>query len=47
MACKHFQFESHSINKQAKFIIIDQLANTSKSKEKSPSNLLKEKILGI
>ena len=33
MACKHFQQESHNFNKHAKFITIDQLTNTSKSKE--------------
>ena len=31
MACKHFQQESHNFNKHAKFNIIDQLMNTSKS----------------
>ena len=31
MACKHFQQESHNFNKHAKFTIIDQLTNTSKS----------------
>ena len=33
MACKHFQQENHDFNKHAKFTIIDQLMNTSKSKE--------------
>ena len=33
MACKHFQQESHNFNKHAKFTIINQLMNTSKSKE--------------
>ena len=28
MACKHFQQESHNLNKHAKFIIIDLLTNT-------------------
>ena len=33
MACKDFQQESHNFNKHAKFTIIDQLTNPSKSKE--------------
>ena len=33
MACKRFQQESHNFNKHPKFTIIDQLTNTSKSKE--------------
>ena len=33
MVSKHFQQESHNVNKHAKFTIIDQLTNTSKSKE--------------
>ena len=33
MACKHFQQESHNFNKHANFIIINRLANASKSKE--------------
>ena len=33
MACKHFQKNGHNFNKHAKFIIIDQLTNTTKSKE--------------
>ena len=33
MACKHFQKESCIFNKHPKFTIIDQLTNTSKSKE--------------
>ena len=32
VACKHFQQESHNFNKHAKFTIINQLTNTSKSK---------------
>ena len=32
MACKHFQQETHHFNKHAKFTIIDQVTNTSKSK---------------
>ena len=33
MACKYFQQESHNFKKHAKFTIIDQLTDTSKSKE--------------
>ena len=33
MPSKHFQQESHNFNKHAKFTIIDQLKNISKSKE--------------
>ena len=47
MACKHFQQESHIFNKHPKFTIIDQLTNTSKSKETLPSDLSKEKIFGF
>ena len=32
MVCKYFQQLSHNFNKHAKFTIIDQLTNTSKSK---------------
>ena len=34
MASKHFQLESHNFNNNEKFTVIDQLTNTSKSKEK-------------
>ena len=33
MVCKYIQQESHSFSRHAKFTIIDQLTNTSKSKE--------------
>ena len=33
MTCKHFRQESHNFNNHAKFTIIDQLTNTSNSKE--------------
>ena len=33
MACKHFQQESRNFNKCAKFTVIDQLTNNSKSKK--------------
>ena len=33
MACKYFQPESHNFNKHAKFTIINQLKNFSRSKE--------------
>ena len=41
MACKHFQQENHDFNKHAKFTIIDQLTNTSKSKETLTQQLIK------
>ena len=41
MTCKHFQQESHNFNKHAKFTIIDQLTNTSKSKETLTQQLIK------
>ena len=44
MACKHFQQESHNFNKHAKFITIDQLTNTSKSKETHPAVFRKRKF---
>ena len=40
MACKHFQQESHNFNKHAKFTIINQLTNTSKSKETLTQQLI-------
>ena len=40
MACKHFHHESHNFNKHAKFTIIDQLRNTSKSKETLTQRLI-------
>ena len=40
MACKHFQQESNNFNKHAKFTIIDQLKNTSKSKETLTKRLI-------
>ena len=32
LACRHFQERNHVFNKHAKFIIIDKLRNTTKSK---------------
>ena len=42
LTCKHFQQESHIFNKHAKFIIIDQLTNTSKSKETLTQRLIEK-----
>ena len=44
MACKHFQQESHNFNKHAKFLIIDLLTNTSKSRETLTQRLLDSEI---
>ena len=33
MVCKHFRQERNNFNKHTKFTIVNQLANTSKSKE--------------
>ena len=33
LACRHFQEKNHVFNKHAKFIIIDKLTNTTKSKD--------------
>ena len=40
MTCKHFQQESHIFNKRAKYAIINQLINTSKSKETFTQRLI-------
>ena len=40
MACKHFQQERHIFNKHAKFTIIDQLTNSTKSKETITQRLI-------
>ena len=42
MVCKHFEQESHNFNKHGKFIIIDQLTNTSKSKETLTQRLIEK-----
>ena len=47
MVSKHFQQESHNVNKHAKFTIIDQLTNTSKSKETLTQWLIEREILSI
>ena len=47
MACQHFQQETHNFNKHENFAIIDQLKNTSKSKETLTSDLLKENNFGF
>ena len=47
MACKHFQQESPNFNKHAKFTIIDQLKNTSKSKETLTQRLIERENLWI
>ena len=33
LACRHFQERNHVFNKHAKFIILDKLTNTAKSKD--------------
>ena len=43
MTSKPFQQENHNLNKHAKFTIIDQLMNTSKSKETITQRLIKRK----
>ena len=40
MVCKQFQQESFNFNNHAKFTIIDQLRNTSKSKESLTQRLI-------
>ena len=47
MACKHFQQESHNFDKHAKFNIIDQLGNTSKSEEIQTKRLIKRENFWI
>ena len=47
MACKHFQQESHNFNKHVKFIIINQLTNTSKSKETLTQRLIERESFWI
>ena len=47
MAYKHFQQESYNFNKHAIFIIIDQLTNTSKSKETLTQQLIERENFWI
>ena len=47
MTCKHFHQESHIFNKRAKYAIIDQLINTSKSKETFTQRLIERNIFWI
>ena len=47
MASKHFQQESYNFNKHAEFTIIDQLMNTSKSKETLIQQLIEREIFGF
>ena len=47
MACKHFQQESHSFNKHAKFAMIDRFENTSKSKETLAQGHIEREHFGI
>ena len=47
MACKHFQQENCNFNKHAKFTIIDQLTNTSKSKETPIQQLIERENFWI
>ena len=46
-ACLHFQEESHNFNKCVKRTIIDQLKNTSKSKETLTQRLIKREMFWI
>ena len=47
MACKHFQQERDNFNQHAKFTIIDQRANTSKSKETLTQRLIERENFWI
>ena len=47
MADKHSQQESHNFNKHAEFTIIDQLTNTSKSKETLTQRLIEREHFWI
>ena len=47
MACKHFQQKSHNFNKHAKFTIIDQLTNTSKSVKTLTQRLIERGNFGF
>ena len=47
IACKHFQQESNNLNKHAKFTFINQLTNTSKSKETFTQLLIKSEDFWI
>ena len=40
LACRHFQQQGHNFNCHAKFIIIDKLVNTSRSKD-----ILRERLI--
>lgn len=47
MVCKHIQQESHSFSRHAKFTIIDQLTNHSKSKGNVTQQLIKRENLWV
>ena len=47
MICKHFSEESHNFDKHAKFTIIDQLTNISKSKETLTQRLIERENFWI
>ena len=47
MASKHFQQESRNFNEHAKSTIIDQLTNTSKSRETLTQRLIKRERFWI
>ena len=47
MIWKHFQQGSHNFNNHAKFTIIDQLTNTSKSKETLTQRLIERENFWI
>ena len=44
---QHFQQENHNFNKHSKFTIIDQLKNTSKSKETLTQRLIERENFWI
>ena len=47
IACKNFQLQSHNFNKHSNFTIIDQLMNTSKSKETLTQRLIERENFWI
>ena len=47
LACRHVQQQGHNFNNHSKFIIIDELANTSSSKETLRERLLQRENFWI
>ena len=47
LVCRHFQEKNHVSEKHAKFIIIDKLTNTSKSKDMLRQRLIERKNFWI